>query len=584
MKRAFFLCFFFLYLNTISLTPEKASPNFILVTIDTWRADYISASGSKKVKTPFLDKLAEEGIYLKYVDTPCPMTTPAHASILTGLYPKNHGIRDNRNFKLKDVVTLPELFKLKGYNTFAVVSGAPLSKKYGLNKGFDFYDDDDLEDKNNLQKILKGSLKSAHQVTEKALELIDKSQGNIFLWVHFYDPHYPYNPPAKFKEIYPEDYYAGEVAYVDAVLKAFLENLFKKNKERWIVIVAGDHGEDLGENGEDTHGILLYNTTRKVPFIYWDSEKKYKQFGTGAKNLIDIFPTLQELFELKKTNCDGISVFENTNRYMFAETFFPLCFAANPGFSAKKENLVYIKNGTSAEIYEDTFKEKGLNPSSEKIFYNEAQKEIDKYFNEREDFTPTLKLTSEELKILSSLGYIGSSSNLEKITKCDLREMARDFSEYTKKGWEVLHNGDLNIILQEYNKLLKKYPYSPLLHCDKSDLLVKMMRYDEAYEECKVCTAMDPTNSSGYFRLANLSAMKGKFKEAENYYLYSIKYDEKLSIAHLNLGMIYFEKLNNPAAALKHLKRFLELDPKHPKAKMAKDVIKDLESDSTIKK
>lgn len=584
MRRVSFLCFILLSITIISFTPEDSKINFLLVTIDTWRADYISAYGSKKVNTPFLDRLANEGIYLKYIDTPCPMTTPAHASILSGLYPKNHGIRDNRNFKLKDVPTLPELFKLKGFKTLAVVSGAPLLKKYGCSKGFDFYDDDDLEDPNNLKKILKGSLKNADQVSERALYLVEKSKENIFLWVHFYDPHYPYNPPPKFKEIYPKDYYAGEVAYVDNVLESFFQNLFKNKKGRWIVMVVGDHGEDLGENGEDTHGILLYNTTRKVPFIYWDSEKKYKPFGSGAKNLIDIFPTLQEIFELKKTFSDGISLFENTNRFMLAETFFPLCFAANPGFCAKKENLVFIKNGTSSEIYEDSFKEKAINPSSEKLFLNEAQKEINNYYNEKGDLTPTLKLTNEELKLLASLGYIGSSSNLDKITKCDLRDMARDFSDYTKKGWEMSQSGDLNVILQEYNRLLKKYPYSPLLHCDKSDILVKMMKFDEAYDECKVCVAMDPTNSSGYFRLANLSAMKGKFKDAEKYYLYSLKYDEKLPTAHLNLGMIYFEKLNNPESALEHLKRFLELDPKHPKAKMAREAIKELQSNSTLKK
>ncbi|MCX7830321.1 MAG: sulfatase-like hydrolase/transferase, partial [Acidobacteria bacterium] len=511
-----------------------------------------------------------------------PMTTPAHASILTGLYPKSHGIRDNRNFRLKGVTTLPELFKEKSFKTVAVVSGAPLLKKFGLNKGFDIYDDNSLPENDELQKLIKGSLKTASQTSRIALNHIEGIKDKLFLWVHFYDPHYPYNPPKDFQKMYPKDFYAGEIAYVDSVLGDFFESLLKIKNKRWIIIIVGDHGEDLGEHGEDTHGILLYNTVRKVPFIYWDSQKKTKKIGEGSKSLIDIFPTVQEIFDLRKTTCEGKSIFQDSkDRFLFSETFFPLCFSANPGFSAKKEKLVLIQHGTSFEMYEDSFAETKIDFLKGKSFFKIAKKEIDSYFNKNESISATNTLTEEESKILSSLGYIGTSSvNLEKITQCDLKELARDFSSYTQKGWEYAQLGDSNVLLREYNRLLKKYPFSPLLHCDKSDILIKLKKYEEAFAECKICVMLDPHNSKGYFKLANLSTMKGKFKEAENYYQNSIKYDENFSVAYLNLGMLYFEKLKNEKAALINLKKFLELDPNHPEAKTAKQVIKELESDN----
>lgn len=573
----------FLFLILIIFQPAQWAIErdtiFLLITIDTWRADYISHSGSNKVQTPFLDKLAKEGIYIKYIDTPCPMTTPAHASILTGLYPKDHGIHDNRNFKLKDgLITMALLFKEKGFKTFAVVSGVPLKKRYGLDKGFDYYDDEELEHKETFEKNIKGSLKLGEQVASKGLSLIKNNNGNIFLWMHLYDPHYPYNPPDEFKKKYISDLYGGEVAYVDSVLKEFFSNL--PTNRKYIVIIVGDHGEDLNEHNEETHGILLYNTTRKVPFIFWDSEKNYKPFESGPKSLIDIFPTVVDIFGLRKTSCDGVSMFKNvSNRAIFSETFFPLCFSANPGFSYKKGTLVFIKHGSSNEVYIDDFKEKENIYFNEKEFAKEALAEIKKYSGDFPDSSSRLKLSEEELKILTGLGYIGSSSLFTgELTKCDLKDLARDFTNYTKIGWEMVKLKDPKILLNEYNNLLKKYPYSPLLHCDKAGLLIQMKQYDEALAECKACVMFDKENARGYFWLGNLYSMKGKFKEAENFYTISLNIDPNQAVVHYNLGMINYEKLNNPEKAKKHLQKFLELDPKNQNAEKIKTIIKQVSS------
>lgn len=562
----------FLGLLFVASVFKPYETNFLLITIDTWRSDYFSFSGSNKVKTPFLDEIARDGVYFN-MDTTCPMTTPAHSSILTGLYPNKHGVRDNRNFKIKDnIPTLATLFKEKGYKTFAVVSGVPLQKKYGLNRDFDIYDDDEADSADDLTKRVKGFLKNGEQVVERASKILEKEGGKIFLWLHFYDPHHPYKPPSKFLKLYPNDPYAGEVAYVDSVVGNFLKNYLKGN---WTIIIVGDHGEDLNEHGEETHGILLYNTTRKVPFILYNRSNEKFKVGKGAKSIVDILPTVTDIFSLKKIDCDGVSIFKDTERFLFSETFFPLCFGLNLGFSVKKGDLVFIQHGTSKEIYIDDFKEKENIISKRKDFLNVAENELQKYIG-KENFDATLKMSEEELKTLKSLGYIGSSSLSTKMMPYDLRAFAKDFSDYLNIESKLLKERDIQILINEYDRLLKKYPFAPLLHCDKAGILIKMKRYDEALNECKLCVMLDKNNSTANFWLGNLMAIKGKFREAEKFYQASISLNENNPIVHYNIGMLYYEKLGNKQGAINHLKRFLELDPESPNALKAKMALKDL--------
>lgn len=580
MKKIFYPTL--LVLLCLTASPREGGRNFLLVTIDTWRADYISASGMGKVATPFLDKLAGEGRYIKFAESTCPMTTPAHASILTGLYPNRHGIRDNRNFSLDGgAVTLAQLFKQRGYLTAAVVSGKPLQKRYGLDRGFDQYDDREMDEEGKTDRLLKGSLKTGREAAVLALSISEKAKGDLFLWLHMYDPHFPYNPPREFSRKYPRDLYAGEVSYVDAVLADFMPRLLASKEGRWTVIIAGDHGEALGDHGEQRHGILLYASTRTVPLICWDSRERIRPFGNGVKSLIDIFPSAQEIFGLPPSKCDGVSLFNDTKdrRSLFSETFFPLCFAANPGYSVRTDSQVFIKHGSSSEVYADGFPE-GRNLSAERREFALRSRELlKKYSSEGGRLTPNLRLTAEEQRALASLGYIGSfSGDTDKITTCDLRDLAADFTAYYERGDEMTNKGNLNILLAEFDRLLKKYPFSPMLHCDKSKMLIEMRRYEQAEEECKVCLMLDQANATACSNLANLKAMKGKFAEAEKYYLLSLSRDEGSAIAHLNLGLIYFEKMNKNREAAEHLKRFLELAPEHQRASEVKEVLRKIDN------
>jgi hypothetical protein len=187
-------CSFLLAALTFALACGRADPpSVLLVTIDTWRWDHVGASGRGKVATPHLDRLAAEGTYLARVQTTCPLTTPAHATILTGLTPRAHGIHDNQHFVLApSAVTLAERFQRAAYDTGAFVSGAPLRRAYGLDRGFGTYDDQGLA----LEALDRSAPPSrrAGETTARALAWLgSRAPGRpSFLWVHYYDPHEPY--------------------------------------------------------------------------------------------------------------------------------------------------------------------------------------------------------------------------------------------------------------------------------------------------------------------------------------------------------------------------------------------------------
>ena len=242
--------------------------NVVIITADTTRADHVGCYGNRSVETPFIDQLARDGILFAQAITPSPSTLPSHSSLLTGLYPSHHGARANGTFRLDEkVTTLAEMLKQKGYCTGAVISAFVLDSRFGLDQGFDLYHDD----------LTKGMQYSAHMFRERAAELSNEpatkwlrenADGPFFLWVHYFDPHAVYLPPEPFRSQYADDLYDGEIAYVDAQIGVLLEQLDELGvRQKTLVIYTADHGEGLGEHGEQTHSLLVYDATLHVPLV-----------------------------------------------------------------------------------------------------------------------------------------------------------------------------------------------------------------------------------------------------------------------------------------------------------------------------
>jgi arylsulfatase A-like enzyme/Flp pilus assembly protein TadD len=283
--------------------------NVLLVTIDTLRADHVGAYGSALGATPTLDRLAREGVRFADAHAHVPLTLPSHATIMTGLYPFSNGVRDNGTFRLDGKPTLAALLKSAGYRTAAFVGAFPVDARFGLNAGFDLYDD------NYGSRAAGGELsvleRSAEEVLKPAENWINASDRTTpwFAWVHLYDPHDPYAPPEPFKSRYFSDLYSGEVAYADAALGAALARLAAAGAtERTIVAVMADHGESLGDHGERTHGLFAYEATIRVPLILWAPAKLPPVVVPNPVRLVDVMPTVADFVGIAPPKTDGRSV------------------------------------------------------------------------------------------------------------------------------------------------------------------------------------------------------------------------------------------------------------------------------------
>jgi arylsulfatase A-like enzyme/Flp pilus assembly protein TadD len=234
-------------------------PSILLVTLDTTRADRLGFD-SGLYETPALDALAARGIVFEHAYSTVPMTLPAHASMFTGQYPSEHGIHENGRYVADSQPILAEEMQKRGYATAAFVSGYPLSSEFGVARGFDHFDDDFGG---------SGLERDATATTNRAVDYLEEASGQPrFVWVHYFDPHEPYDPPPPYDAQYADDPYQGEIAFMDRELGRLLEGFESSVGDRaFRVVVVGDHGEGLGEHGEVLHGRLLYQGVMRVPLV-----------------------------------------------------------------------------------------------------------------------------------------------------------------------------------------------------------------------------------------------------------------------------------------------------------------------------
>lgn len=288
---------------------RSRQPNVLLVTLDTTRADHVGAYGAKDAHTPNLDRLAADGWLFENARTVCPLTLPAHASILTGVTPLRHGLRVNEGGTLPPTVpTLPELFRTNGYATAAFVAAVVLDRRFGLDRGFDHYDDrlptqlyGAAAESDPAAAVVPASIDGT-EVTARALTWLALRKKPWFAWVHYYDPHAPYRSHPEYEKYGVTNAYAQEISHMDAQLGRIVAELRRRRQYRdtWIIAV-GDHGESLGEHGEMTHGMTVYEPAIRVPLIVKTANRRS---GRGRResrpvSVVDIPATLAEAIGVK---------------------------------------------------------------------------------------------------------------------------------------------------------------------------------------------------------------------------------------------------------------------------------------------
>ncbi len=273
--------------------PPAGAPSFVLVTIDTLRADHVGAYGATDVETPTMDRLASEGVLFETAMASAPLTLPAHTSILTGLYPPRHGVRHNAIFRVSEKTpSVATHLREAGWQTGAFVGAAVLAAEFGLDRGFDRYDEQNGGDRSSVNGFPE---RSAEDVTDQALAWLQTIEGPYFLWVHYYDPHVAYAPPEPWAGRFAERPYDGEIAYVDSQLQRLLGGLEgRKDRPSTFLIVTSDHGEGLGEHGEPDHSYLVYDADLHVPLIVTGPEIESRRV-TGVVSHTSIAPTMLSL-------------------------------------------------------------------------------------------------------------------------------------------------------------------------------------------------------------------------------------------------------------------------------------------------
>lgn len=233
--------------------PEEPKPSILLVTLDTTRADAMGPN------TPAFNRMAAEGMQYRQAYATTPQTLPSHGSMLTGLYPAGHGVHENGRYLVQTHAVAAEKLRSGGYETAAFVSAFALARRFGLARGFDRYDDD---------FGAENAERTAAETNERVLKYLDQArQKPLFLWVHYYDPHHPYTPPEPYRTRFKTRPYDGEVSFMDEQLGRLVQAFKRSSTLPKVIIVAGDHGEGLGEHGEAQHGNLLYQGTMRVPFV-----------------------------------------------------------------------------------------------------------------------------------------------------------------------------------------------------------------------------------------------------------------------------------------------------------------------------
>jgi arylsulfatase A-like enzyme/Flp pilus assembly protein TadD len=397
-----------------SRAPERPSKtsDIILITIDTLRADSVGFAGNTRVKTPFLDRMAAEGIVFPNAHAHNVVTLPSHTNILTGLYPYQHGVRDNAGFKLDPKhETVATMLRRNGFVTGAFVAAFPLDSRFGLNQGFDVYDDNYGKGEATLDFVLQE--RPAPAVLDAATRWWQSNVGKKrFLWIHLYDPHAPYRPPEPFASQYSDDPYLGEVAAVDDALGKAIPSMLAESPNA-LLIVTADHGEARGDHGEQTHGLFAYESTLKVPLLVRQRGVSHRIESAFVRH-IDIVPTILDGLGISKpASLLGESLFVVRGpRDAYFESLSPALnrgWAPLTGVIHDAEKYIDLP---VAELYDLP-----RDPGETKNLRDERRRDVEtarRLLASAKATVTSRNLSAEEAARLRSLGYVTGGSAAKK--------------------------------------------------------------------------------------------------------------------------------------------------------------------------
>ncbi|HEV7242579.1 MAG TPA: sulfatase-like hydrolase/transferase [Thermoanaerobaculia bacterium] len=505
------------------LTPSSTTP-VILISIDTLRSDRLPAYGYTGVSTPNLDALRKDSILYQRAYSHCPLTLPSHTSMLTGLLPSEHGVRDNVGYRLEPKIpTLPELLKKNGYATGSAISAYVLRRESGISRGFDSYDDQtealgDAAAIGYVQRAGGETIKAAQQWLDK------NAESPFFLFLHLYEPHTPYTPPEPFRSQY-KDAYDGEIAYVDQLIGDFIANLQQRGLyDKAMIVLLSDHGEGLNDHGEEEHGVFLYREAIQVPLmVKMPKSAKGGETVAAPVQLIDVFPTILEQTKTPlpklQNNARSLLAFLDEgipSRQIYSETYYArLHFGWSDLHSLIESNEHYI-HGPIPELFDVVG-----DPAEKKNTYADNRRAS---FRMRNAITPLVKAASaptqidpEEAAKLAALGYVGSTVSTSDDE--ELPDPKTTIGTFRQIKIAFTHFRDLRLeeCLKLVDELLADNDKIVDIWDLKSKALSKLGRNEEAIAAAREGLKRQPNAVGLIMAVANLSIMTGELAQAEQH-------------------------------------------------------------------
>jgi arylsulfatase A-like enzyme/Tfp pilus assembly protein PilF len=585
--------------------PAPGSLNLVLVTLDTLRADRLGCYGFAGIQTPHIDAVAREGVVFEQATSTAPMTLPSHASILSGLIPPHHGVRDNGGFFLEaSTVTLAERLQQAGWTTGAFIGAWVLDSRWGLDQGFDLYSD--RFDLSKYKVVNLGTVqKKGDEVMDLALAWLKTVKTRrFFAWIHLYDPHTPYDPPAPFDELYPGQPYLGEIAYTDQVVGRLVSWL--RNERLWdrtVLVLMADHGESLGDHGEATHTFFVYDATQHVPLVvrtpWGDHGRSPAQVST-----VDVMPTVLDLLGLPpQEGIDGRSLARlvldpaaDTHEIAYSETYFPRFHYGWQHLRAVRDGRYKYIEAPRPELYDvraDPGETKNVY-ASESARVSELRRALEEIAGSGVQAAPDKDtLDPETLQRLAALGYMGGGPKVDpeavlpdpkdKIGLIgrigEAKALARDdkYEEAVRSlraviaedpgiidahialgGW-LRHLGKPDEAVASYQRALAIQPDNEMALSELANVYRAQGRADAAIEGYRHVLRVEPRSPQIWYQLATLYLDLGREKDAEEAFHSALQYNPEMGAAYNSLAALAFRR-GDLAAAEKLVRRGLALD------------------------
>jgi arylsulfatase A-like enzyme/Tfp pilus assembly protein PilF len=556
-------------LQVAAQTTAKPALNVVLITIDTLRADHVGCYGYKQIKTPNIDSLAADGVRFERAFAVVPVTLPSHTSMLTGTYPMLSGMHDFSANKLSPLQpTLASVLKQAGYQTGAVIAAAVLDSRFGLNQGFDFYYDHfefSRLDEANLDEMER----PGNVVADVALDWLAKnSQKKFFLWMHLYDPHFPYHPPEPYSREYAAQPYDGEIAFADEQVGRLLRFLKEKGiYQNTVIVLCGDHGESLGEHGEKTHGFFIYNATMHVPLIIRLPANAAARTVSDPVSLVDLMPTVLGTVGLEvPSQVQGRSLLpelrddrrpDQADRVLYGETFLPRIHFNWSELRGSENTKYHFIDAPRPELY-DLVKDPGEvhNLFTEKKAVAEEMRaklagmirdySAGKELAEKTGLDPALM---ERLKALGYAGFSGGSDPT--ISSRDLPDPKDRIVTYELISDAIAdsQHGRYQESIAKLKSVVKTEPNSVPAHYLQGLNYYHLKMFAEAVDELQKAVQLSPDYALASFNLGMAQAHAGQMDAAIGTLQRTLQLDATNFEAAFNLGVAFLQKRQLEPAA-----------------------------------